>query len=764
MGYIGKKANGFNQISQSALAVTVDGIDELLITTSSLTYSGSAIITGSLLISGSGLLNSPDNSITSKYALKIESGSGAIWSNNINVGYPSANQWGTNLNGSYFNNFSQNTDVSEILRFIAGLLSSSAPDTSPNTKTYNNFTTTTLNSSVNSIGGSVPSGSTNSTVLYLQGKGFANSGSTIFSGITVQQNYTYGYYFSSSAGGATTISSSNDVQLFGLGTLPSPGSSTPATFYVSGSFTWKYSNTSSKLIVSSSSSQAFLSNSTFGTTNGLTIGKINTANPAVIPANYQDGKFAGIFTSTLWSGSEGSGGATGSGWYYISASIAIASGSSAYTPFSSSNNEVFWAPINNIITGIGTQTISIGNPLATTSGSLTAVSRSLSGAPYLTNATYYISSSISGLFNPLYQAVAGVASITSTGVAGLSNSTSTLSTAGGLIAAANANTVYDSTGTTARAINTVPAQNDIVKLNSLATFTPASGLTNIPASGLGSLSPISFTVTIAGSNRTGSAQSSQASLAYFDLGAFAQPAASGGMAYYGRAQGYDGSTYTRTSSGNLSTNFTGESGRLQINEKILSGSYLLGDGFVTSSYVINNITSKDLQIKPTGTGGTTGVLFKPGGQYKYWLNDPDPAQTLKYYAIGFTRDIANATPNVTLTLAGNTTLTAWTDTSTTPSISILLIPQSVLATVSQASGIDPVSPSTTLLAISNAANPFNRSLNVLSNTNAQKTNPFIIDFPSSPNAFPLDTTYRNFVLLVRYNGDPTALTSITITV
>ena len=52
----------------------------------------------------------------------------AINSSNINVGVPSSNAWGTGLDGSYFNNFTTQTNVSEILRFIAGLLSGSAPN------------------------------------------------------------------------------------------------------------------------------------------------------------------------------------------------------------------------------------------------------------------------------------------------------------------------------------------------------------------------------------------------------------------------------------------------------------------------------------------------------------------------------------------------------------------------------------------------------------------------------------------------------------
>ena len=67
----------------------------------------------------------------------------SAWAYNHNVGVPTSNAWGSNLPGSYFNNFTNNTDVSEVLRFIAGLLSASAPDASPNTKTYSTYTANT---------------------------------------------------------------------------------------------------------------------------------------------------------------------------------------------------------------------------------------------------------------------------------------------------------------------------------------------------------------------------------------------------------------------------------------------------------------------------------------------------------------------------------------------------------------------------------------------------------------------------------------------
>ena len=715
MSNLGKFPNGFNQVSRSAVVITVDGIDQALVTTASFTMNDGLNVSQSISAS------------------------------NINVGNPTSNQWQTSLTGSYFNNFTQNTDVSEILRFVAGLLSQSAPDAAPNTKNYNSYTANAQNTTTGTvIAGSVPQTSTNTTVTYLTSRGFANTGSTIFSAISpiyTQQNY--GFTYTSVAGGTTIVTSSADNQLFGLGQLVSGN---PTTFSVSGSFTFRFKDNSAKTDTATSASQHLITQTGAGTTSGVTLAKILTVNPAVIPPAYQDGKYASVFAPTIYSGSALA--VSASGYYHISASISIASGSSGYTPATASNAEIFFAPLTTISTNIPSQTPATGS---TTPVALTAVSRSLSGAPYLSGSTYNVSSSFTNLFNPLYF-VGTIASLStvSTGMTQTSGVTSVLTT-GGTVQTAGA--VYDSTGVTARSASQIPFETDTVKLNGLYTF----GSANITNIGQTSFTPTTFTVSIAGVNKAASTSTYSSVSNYHTAGTFGQPAASGALAYNTRTQGTDSGTYTIASAGSLLANFTGENYRLQINDSLLSGSYDLGTKFTTGSYSVYTLGATDLQIKP-------GYLVKPGGTYGYWLADPSPSQTYKYAAFGFTRTLATNQPSIAMSLAGNTTLVDWANSSANNSVAMLIIPQSALGTVTQASGIDPVATATTLLAIAHPANPFGRSLNVLSNTNIAKTNPFTIDFPTSPNAFPLNTTYRNFVVLIRYIGDPTPLTSITLTV
>jgi hypothetical protein len=688
-------------------------------------------------ITGSGaLLNSPDGAVTGKYALEV---SQSIHAANINVGIPTSNNWQTSLEGSYFNNFNKNTDVSEILRFVAGLLSSSAPDASPNTKTYSSYSSNAVNTTTATVtAGSVPLSSTNTTVTYLQGKGFATTGSTIFSGIgTIYTNSAYGYTYTSVAAGSTIVSSSVDTQLFGLGLL---SSGTPTSFKVSGSFNFKFKDNSAKTDTATSSSNHLITQTGAGTTSGVSLAKINTANPAVIPAAYQDGKFATIFSPALFN--NGATAVSGSGYYHISASIAIASGSSAYTTPIASNVEVFYAPLTTISTNVPANTITA----TAVNSALTAVSRSLSGAPYLTGATFNISSSITGAFNPLYHAAAnlGYQSVSGTGLA-LTTGTSTLTTVGGTIGTAGS--VFDSTGVTVRSSGTIPYESDIIKLNGLYTFTAPSTSNVVSASG--STTPTTFTVTTNANNKNSSASTyNTQTISYHTAGSFGQPAASGSLAYYGRTQGTDSST-------TLIESFTGESYRLQVNNNILTFS---GDSWSTA-FGLYNLGATDLQVKPS-------YLVKPGGTYGYWLANPSSASDYKYYI----RKISSGASSnkVSMTLNLGQTLTNWTST-TSNSVSVALLFESAKSGVyTPPRFFDPSNLlsnviSSSISANTDGTNPFGSAIALYGNTGGSLSST-TYTIPLRPaDGFTVNATYDEVYVIVRYKGDPTPITSITTT-
>ena len=708
MSSLGKFPNGFNQVSRSAVAITVDGIDQALITTSSFTMNDGLIVSQS------------------------------INAYNINAGTPTSNQWQQDLTGSYFNNFTSQTDVSEILRFVAGLLSQSAPDASPNTRTYSSYTANAQNTTTGTvIAGSVPQTSTNTTVTYLTSRGFANTGSTIFSAISpIYTLSNYGYTYTSVAGGSTIVTSSADAQLFGLGQL---SSGTPTNFRVSGSFTFRFKDNIAKTDTATSSSQHLITQTGAGTTSGVTLAKILTVNPAVIPPAYQDGKYASVFSNALFNG--GASAVSSSGYYHISASISIASGSSGYIPFTASNAEIFYAPLTTISTNIPSQTPSTGS---TTPSALTAISRSLSGAPYLSGSTYNVSSSFTNLFNPLYF-VGTIASLStiSTGMTQTSGITSVLTTAG-LVSTAGA--VYDSTGTTLRATSTIPFETDIVKLNGLYTF----GSANITNIGQSTNTPLTFTVSIAGVNKAASTSTYSSVSNYHTAGTFGQPAVSGALAYYTRTQGTD--TGTNSGASNLEP-FTGESNRIVLNDNILN---FTGTAYDTN-FSLYNLGATDLQVKP-------GYLVKPGGTYGYWLANPSSASDYKYYIRKFS---TNSTTKTSMTVNLGQTLSAW-DSATNNSVSVVVLYESSNSSIyTPARFYDPTKTTANFVgniaANTDGQNPFGSTISLYGNTGGSlSTTTYTMPIRNADGMF-LNATYNDIYVIVRYKGDPTPVSSITVT-
>ena len=667
--------------------------------------------------------------------------SAAISASNINVGVPSSNNWQSGLDGSYFNNFTTQTNASEILRFIAGLLSSSAPDASPNTKTYNSISATNSNTTTGTVSGYVPKSYTSADLPYLVSKGFAQTGSTLFNGLTVYTNSSYAAAYTSVAAGSTTVSSSVDAQLFGLGTIVD--GSTPTTFYVSGTLNWAFESGSASGVTITSQSQNLLSLSSFTTSNGLTIGKINTANPAVIPPAYQDAKFASIFSSGLYNGGITATSVSASGYYHISASIKIASGSSAYSTAKTSVQRIFYAPISSLT--LNTQTISVSNKA---SGSVTAASRSLSGAPYLTTATWYVGSQVNGLFNPLYVANTNIASLSEDGaLVTLSSATSSGSSAaissGALINTAN--TVFDSGGTTPRATSTIPFETDIVKLSGSLSFAAGSGgATNIQALYASGLSPASYTVTTTGLDRTGASTTSTQVIAYHDAGAFSQEATSGSIAYFGFPTN---KTETATSE-----TFTDEATRITLNDNILS---FTGTAFATASA----LGTKDLQVKP-------GYLVEPGGTRRYWYPSSF-GDTYKYYVRKFQRTTSIAS----FTISVGQTLVAWDDTATANGVSIAIVFESA---VSGQNGLtrtrlfDPYYTtgliSSNISAATAGTNPFGSAIDLYGiRTGAVSGTTYTVEVSNANAVYMNGSSYDQFYVIIRYKGEPTtAVTTLSV--
>jgi len=671
----------------------------------------------------------------------VVSGSVAELQNHYN-GEPTLNSWSSGLDGSYFGTFSPTTYTSDVLRFIAGLLSASAPSPSPNTRTFDNISETITNSDTgNAPAGYVPQNYINSDVTYLVNKGFASTGNTLFSGKTIYNNSSYNIVYNSVAGGSTLVSSSADAQLFGLGTL----SNVP--FYTSGAINWFYSDNNSETSTATSQSQNLLSLATTGSSGGLTLGKINTANPLVIPPAYQDGKFASIFSSGLFNNGRSFTSVSSSGWYHISSSIKIASGSSAYSTDKTATERIFWAPTTTIDSNIGSNSLSYTGGVT---ASLTATSRSLSGAPYLQTATWSQIATASGFFAPLYAASTTLSDLNTANSLVTLGGITAASTTGGTVQTANA--IFDSTGTTARATSTVPFIDDIVKLSGSVSFSAGSaGATNIQQAN--SLSATTFTVLTRGRDRN-SSQSTLNTQTYLfhSASAFGQPLASGSMGYYGRAQSYDAGTLTGGSE-----TFVGENFRLKIDNNFLSGSYTSGTKFTTGSYDAYNLGALDLQVKP-------GYLVRPGGSYGYWLADPNSGKTYKYYARAFKRDLGTAATSMTINIGK--TLVGWDSTSSGVSVALIFASSGVNSYATPRI-YDPSATTSNLISASIAnddfKNPFTTNTALYGNTGGSVASTTYTVPLRAADGMTLDGIYRDLIVLVRYNSDQAPVTSISVT-
>ena len=661
---------------------------------------------------------------------------------NINAGNPTSNAWGSNLDGSYFNNFNSDTDVSEILRFVAGLLSSSAANPTPNSRTYSSISENKSNTTTGTApAGYVSTDHSKADITYLIGKGFASVGGTLFPGKTIYTNTGYSISYTSVAGGSTSVQSSNDSQLFGLGALSSGNA---AELRVSGSHTFKFFESQTAINgdepTETSSSGVILDNSSFGTSNGLTIAKINTVNPAVIPAAFQDGKFASVHSQNLvnWT-TETLTSVSASGQYEIDTTIGIGTGSQSDYTTKSANETIFWAPLSQIDGNIGL------NDIASSGVGVTAVtltSGSLSGAPYISGGTWSLVATASGVFNPMYAASTTLVDVSIGSTSGYSitntSGNDTLSTVGGSIQTTGM--VKEGGGNTARNSGT-PVATDQVEVEAVYTISGTGDTFN--ESGF---SDTSYTLSLKGRNRESTQETlSVQTVNLHTAGTFGQVAASGSMGYFGGG----------TSSTKLIERFTNETYR-----RVISNSTTLDTAW-TSTTVLGLGDGEDLQVKP-------GYLVNPESANGYWYPTGGySASHYKWYLREFDTDASVNKGTLTLDFNPNSSadLVEWNDT-TNNKISIGVMFGSSASTVFDAvKGNQSYGGSLNSQSTGNN-NPFSDSIDVkgdfssISNSNGTLTLGL-----NNAGGQTINGSNDKIWLLIRYKGTPSnTLEQITVSV
>jgi len=652
---------------------------------------------------------------------------------------------------------------------MSGVMSHSldVADAAPNTKTFASVDTNENSlGSTDSISGYIPTnytGLSNATLNYLVTKGFGSVGSTLFSGISVYHDNgrTYSVDFDSNSGGSTIVSSSADSELFGIGGLTSGGATQfDVKTIATQSFSDNASNSSPNQSSNTFTTQSFfqLSNSSFGTSDGLTLNKINTSQPAVIPAAYQDGKFANIGGTSLsgsltrkYHATKGSFTSVSSSGYYRfhDLKVGIATGSGAFTFVNGSTKNRFWAPIDQIESDIGTNSLS---DTGTTHKSLTVVSRSLSGTPYMTGSTYELSTKITGLFSPMYVASTTLVDMTagSVGVGSATLTGDTISTSGGTIQTSGK--VFQSDGTTA--VNSgVPRHDDIAIVTASIVYDGGSS-TNIQQTGT---SDSSFTIATKARNRNNSQSTLDTqTINYHTQGTFGQPTSSGSLAIYDRSQGYDGNSLQDTTE-----TFSGEDFRIKLNNNVTSYS---GDSFDTTYNVSRDssrvVGENDLQVKP-------GFLVDPGGSYRYWYPNNYGSGSYKYYIRRFQKTSGNKT-SMTVNLSSKT-LVNWN--STSDGVACALIFKSGTSaggntSITTCRLYDPSATTSNLIESGISTdfhkNPFSSNIDLYGNTGGSvSTGTYTVPIRNADGMF-LDSTDDELYVLVRYKGDPSPVTTITL--
>lgn len=663
---------------------------------------------------------------------------GSINATNINVGVPTSNDWGTNLDGSYFNNFNKDTDVSEVLRFVAGLLSSSAANPTPNTKTFNSISETKSNTNTgNAPSGYIPNDNNINDLTYLIDKGFASVGGTIFPSKVIYNNTGYRLRYSSVAGGSTSVQSSADAQLFGLGVLNSGGAN---TFTIRGSHSFRFNNNNSGNQTEVSSSTLTLTNTSFGTSNGVTLAKINTVNPAVIPAAFQDGKFSNIFSQNImgWT-TEANTSVSASGTYILDTTIGIKTGSQSAFVDKSISETIFWAPVSNIDSNIGTNSLASNGEVVTP---LTLTSSSLSGAPYINGGTWKLVATASGVFQPMYSANSSLVNVSIGSVNGytITNTAGndTLSTSGGTIQTSGMVTSAD--GTTARNSG-VPHRTDLVLID--ATYTISGTGDTITESGF---SDTSFTLTTTAKNRAGSQSTLDTkTVPLHTAGTFGQPNGNGSMGYFGGG----------TASTTLIERFTNETYR-----RIISTSTALTNAWVSTTALTNG-DGKDLQVKP-------GYLVNHESSNGYWYDTSSyNAGHYKWYMREFDTNATNNKGTLTIDLNPNSSADLVTfDSTSANKIAVGVIFGSSTSTIfdavkgNQSYGGSLNSQST------GATNPFSDSIDVkgdfssISNSNGTLTLGL-----NNAGGQTINASNDKIWLVIRYKGTPSqTLEQITVSV
>ena len=710
--------------------------------------------------------------------------------------------------------------MSEILRFVAGIVSHSIDTSSPtaNEKYWNSISTSHTEGSTTSKGSLLDgvlgstyenarlsnswtgsafidlseTGSYRAVQDYLESKGWVLSsdrgtndndvGTNPFHGSyasripsTILTNGTFGTAtFTVTANNAGSTFASSNSNYFGMGALSSGNADEYSVRVISSqSFSDNYADaTPDEDSTFTTSSYKDFTQSSFGTSNGLILAKIESANPAVIPAAYQDGDFnsvSGVHSGRFYTGGATSANSVSASGYYAVHDVVVGLKTGSMSSFQYKSGTDGTTRFYLYSGGLPSD-ITNSQPTAVVTSSLnrtgfTATSRSLSGAPYLLTTTYSFTfdSEVSKSFDPCYGYGTSVLVNSNPtdqweniGSTTISNTTTTVNNSG-VSSTGATNYVIDNIWTNKRSSGDDPEIQDIAVASSSFTFTLDSNTENIDQNRSSDESQnYNLTFRATGRNwKNTSVTDTTSTISLYDASLFGQSSSSGSMAVYSRAQGYDSNTLADTTE-----TFTGEDFRIVLADNVtaFNGAY-----FTTDSYQVNDnggsvLGNYDLQVKP-------GYLVEPGGDYGYWFPEDFGSGTYKYYI----RRFQDGSARTSMTVNVGKTLVGWDSTSSGVAVGLILKSGTSAGSNTSITNCRIYDPSATVsnliesgLAADNFKNPFSSAIDLYGNTGGSVGGTtYTVPMRNADGMF-LDSSDNELYVVIRYKGDQSPVTSITL--
>ena len=342
------------------------------------------------------------------------------------------------------------------------------------------------------------------------------------------------------------------------------------------------------------------------------------------------------------------------------------------------------------------------------------------------------------------------------GSTSISNTTTTVNNSGVSSTGAN-NYVIDRTKTTKRSSGDDPQISDIAVASSSFTFSLDSNSENVGQNRT-SNNTLNYSLTFRATGRNwknSSVTDTTPAQSFYDATLFGQPASSGSMAIYSRAQGYDGGSLTGTSEA-----FTGEDFRIVLADNVtaFNGAYFTTDSFQTNDEGDSVLGDYDLQVKP-------GYLVEPGGSYGYWFPEDFGSGTYKYYI----RRFQDGSTRTSMTVNVGKTLVNWNSTSS--GVAVGLIFKSGTSAGSNTSITncriyDPSATTSNLISAGvsndNHINPFSSNIDLYGNTGGSiSSTTYTVPMRNADGMY-LDSSDNELYVVVRYKGDQSPVTSISL--